>query len=177
MDDMTTTTAPHPTHSKHAVRIARALARSTFCTLATVSPAGYPHSAGVVYVWADGSMWTHTMRSSRKGRNIEKLSRVAVTVPFRRLPAGPPFTLHFQAHADLVEMDDREVQPLLDAGALKEIAGHGALDEADGVFVRITPAGTMHSYGPGAGVLELIRDPLHSGQGAAPASDVMAAMR
>ena len=165
-------TAPDP---RHTGRIAKALGRLTFATLATVSPAGNPHSAGVIYVWADGSMWVHTMRTSRKGRNIEQQARIAVTVPYRRLPAGPPFTLHFQARAELVEMDDASVRPLLDGGKLKLIAGHSALDEPDGVFVRIAPTGRIHSYGPGARTIDLICDPLHSGAGSAPATDVIAA--
>lgn len=186
MDDMTTIPVPtnhtNPSDTAqhdpdHVRRIARAIARTTFCTLATVSPAGNPHSAGVVYAWAAGSMWIHTMRSSRKGRNIAHQPRVAVTVPFRRLPAGPPFTLHFQARAELVALDDQTVRPLLDSGKLKPIAGHGALDEPDAVFVRVVPSGTIHSYGPGARAIDLIRDPLHSGAGAAPASDVLAAIR
>ncbi len=183
MDVMTeiptnTSNAPRPdtTDPKDVERTAHALSHQTFCTLATVSPAGNPHSAGVIYVWAAGSMWIHTMCSSRKGRNIERQPRVAVTVPFRRLPVGPPFTLHFQARAELVAMVDPSVRPLLDSGRLKLIAGHGALDEADGVFVRIVPTGTIHSYGPGARIIDLIRDPLHSGAGAAPTTHVLRAI-
>lgn len=161
----------------HTQRIAKALRRKTFGTLATVSDAGNPHSAGVVYVWADGAMWVHTMRSSRKARNIAHQPRVGVTVPFRRLPAGPPYTLHFQARAELVAMGDPQVRPLLESRRLKLIAGHGALDEPDGVFVRIVPTGTIHSYGPGARALDLIRDPLHSGAGRASAHDVLGAIR
>lgn len=179
MDAMTTIPVPTDTSDidpKAAARIAKVLARKTFCTLATVSPAGVPHSAGVVYAWAGGSMWIHTMHTSRKSRNIEHQTRVAVTVPFRRLPAGPPFTLHFQARAEVVAMDDPSVRPLLESGALKPIAGHGALDEPDGTFVRVVPAGTVHSYGPGARAIDLIRDPLHSGAGSASATDVLSAI-
>ena len=179
MDDMTTTTSPTrtPHDPSDVTRIAKALARKTFCTLATVSPAGNPHSAGVVYVWANGSMWIHTMRSSRKGRNIDHQAHVAATVPFRRLPAGPPFTLHFQARAELVALDDPSMQPLFDSGRLELITGHGALEEPDGVFIRVVPTGTIHSYGPGARAIDLIRDPLHSGTGAASAHDVLGAAR
>ena len=173
----TTATTTTTTDHGHVTRIAKALSRKTFCTLATVSPAGNPHSAGVVYVWADGSMWIHTMRSSRKARSIAHQANVAVTVPFRRLPAGPPFTLHFQARADLVALDDPSMRPLLESGRLKLITGHGALDEPDGVFIRVVPTGTIHSYGPGARALDLIRDPLHSGEGAASAHDVLGAAR
>jgi Pyridoxamine 5'-phosphate oxidase len=149
----------------HARRIARLIRRKSFCTLATVSPAGRPHSAGVVYVWADGALWAHTMSTSRKGRNIAANEHVGVTIPFRRLPAGPPYTIHFQATATLVEMTDPTARRLIDDGTLKLISGHGALDELDGAFIRITPVGNIHSYGPGARAIDIIRDPLHSGAG------------
>ncbi len=33
----------------------------------------------------------------------------------------------------------------------------------DGVFVKIEPTGKIHSYGPGARAIDLIRDPLNHG--------------
>lgn len=143
----------------------KVLSKRSFCTLATSSPAGNPHVAGVVYEWVDDSLWIHSMASSRKARSIAANGRAAVTVPFRRLPAGPPFTIHFQADAQLVPMDAPEATKLINAGKLGTIAGHGALEEPDGCFVKITPTGTIHSYGPGASVIGLIRDPLNNGAG------------
>lgn len=163
--------------TEHARRVARIVRRKSFCTLATVSPAGRPHSAGVVYVWADGALWAHTMRNSHKGRNITADEHVGVTIPFRRLPAGPPYTIHFQATARLVEMSDPDARRLVDDGTLKIISGHGALDEPDGVFVRITPVGNVHSYGPGARAIDIVRDPLHSGTGLTTASALREAAR
>lgn len=149
-------------------RIRKTIAKRTFCTIATTSPAGRSHSAGVVYEFVDGDLWFHSMRSSRKARNIAANPWVGITIPFRRLPVGPPFTIHFQAGAELVAMDDPRVLALLQAGRLGAISGHGALDEPDGTFVRITPRGNVHSYGPGARVIDLIRDPLHSGAASFP---------
>jgi hypothetical protein len=60
-------------------------------------------------------------------------------------------------------MDDPEVVELVAAGALAATSGHGALEEPDGVYVRIVPCGTIHSYGLGVNPIELIRDPLHAG--------------
>ena len=154
--------------AKHRRFITKTLAKKHFCTLATTSPAGRPHSAGVVYEWVDGSVWIHAMASSRKARNIKASGFAAITVPFRRLPAGPPFTIHFQARAEIVELDDLDALQLVSAGALKEISGHGAMDEPDGCFLRVRPSGTIHSYGPGARVVDLIRDPLHNGSGQVP---------
>ena len=144
-------------------KIVRTLADKTFCTLATVSPAGHPHSAGVVYEYVDGTLWIHLERHSRKGRNIAANPSVGVTVPFRRMPVGPPFTIHFQAAAELVAMDDQRVTDLLAAGRLGTISGHGALDMPDGCFLAMQPRGNVHSFGPGARMIDLIRDPLTSG--------------
>jgi hypothetical protein len=103
------------------------------------------------------------MRSSRKALSIAANPHVAVVIPFRKLPAGPPYTVQFQGTARLVSMNDPEVIDLIAAGELKTVSEHGALDEPDGVFVRIVPNATVHSYGLGANPIDLIRDPLHTG--------------
>ncbi len=144
-------------------KILRTIARKSFCTIGTASPIGHGHSAGVIYEAVDGSLWSHTLRSSRKARNIAADGRVGVCIPYRRLPAGPPFTIQFQANARIVEMDAPEVRALIEAGHLGSITGHGELEMADGCFVQMTPKGTINSFGPGARTLDLIRDPLGSG--------------
>lgn len=144
-------------------KILRTIDRKSFCTLATTSPAGRSHSAGVVYEAVDGTLWIHTLAGSRKARSIAANPEVGICIPFRRLPVGPPFTIHFQATARIVAMDAPEVRRLLDAGKLGSIAGHGALDMADGCFVAIRPKGTIHSYGLGVRTIDLIRDPLNTG--------------
>lgn len=163
---LTTQTPSRPDAGpRHARKVRRVMASKSFATLATTSSAGRPHVAGVLYDEVEGALWIHTMRSSRKARSIAANAHVAVCIPFRKLPAGPPYTLHFQATAELVEMDDPQVGELVAAGRLSTVAGHGALDEPEGVFVRIVPAGAVHSYGLGANPIELIRDPLHTGAG------------
>lgn len=162
----TDTDTDNPTSTPDAklrTAILRTMAKKTFCTLATTSPAGRSHSAGVVYDWVDGTLWVHSSRSSRKARSIAVNPHVGICIPFRRLPVGPPFTIHFQATAELVAMDDPRIRRLLDAGELGGIAGHGALDMPDGCFVAIRPTGSIHSYGPGARIIDLIRDPLNTG--------------
>jgi hypothetical protein len=86
-----------------------------------------------------------------------------VCISFRRLPVGSPYPIHFQAMADAIAINDPDVIELLAAGKLKDITGHGELNMPDGCFVGICPTGTVHSFGPGAKVLDLIRDPLNSG--------------
>ncbi|MEL6893190.1 MAG: pyridoxamine 5'-phosphate oxidase family protein [Actinomycetota bacterium] len=148
-------------------RIRRALGRASFGMLATSSPAGFPHAAGVAL---DGvaddervCIYVHMMRTSRKARNIAADGRVAMTVPVRKLPIGPPFTIQFQGRAELVDMDSSEIAVLLERGELDHISGHGALDEPDGVFARVVPTGRVHTYGIGVSALALARDPLHVG--------------
>lgn len=167
---MTTTTAPAPPTNPTSIpqpalprRILATIQKKSFCTLATTSPASRSHVAGVVYESVDGTLWVHTSKTGRKVRSIASNPHVGVCIPFRKLPMGPPYTIHFQATARIVEMDDPEVQALLKAGKLKSISGHGALEMPDGCFVAIAPHGTIHSYGPGARVIDLIRDPLNSG--------------
>lgn len=155
--------SPFTDDPAHVQRILRTIAKRSFMTLATVSPAGRPHSAGVVYSGVGTSLWFHTMTTSRKARNIAANPHVGVTIPFRRLPAGPPFTIHFQARAELVALDDPGVTALIDQGELKAISGHGALEMADAAFVEVVPTGAIHSYGPGARAIDLIRDPLNNG--------------
>ncbi len=152
-----------PEVEKQKNLICKAINRASFATLATASPRGLPHVAGVVYEVVEGELWVHALRSSRKARSIAANGSAAVCIPYRRLPVGPPYTVHFQADAHVVDMDSPEARRLLAAGKLKRISGHGALDMPDGCFLRIRPQSTVHSFGPGAKVIDLIRDPLGSG--------------
>ena len=147
----------------HRRRIRRVIERKSFATIATTSAAGRSHSAGIIYAHADGDLWVHTMQTSRKARNIAVNPHVGVCIVYRRLPVGPPFTVHFQATAELVPMDDPSVRTPLERGQLKSITGHGALDMDDACFVRIRPGANLHSFGPGVATIDLIRNPLTSG--------------
>ncbi|HEX6425550.1 MAG TPA: pyridoxamine 5'-phosphate oxidase family protein [Acidimicrobiales bacterium] len=146
----------HPDPAK----VARAIARRSFCTLATTSPSGRPHAAGVLYALADGALYVSTLRTSRKARNIADNPRVGVVIPVRRLPVGPPSSVQFQAVAEILEVDDPGVRRLADAGRLKAITGHGELDLPDGCVVRITPPRRVLTYGLGMPLRRLVRDPL-----------------
>ena len=145
----------------------RALAKRSFAVLSTVSSAGFPHAAGVVYDAVGTTLYVHTIRSSRKARNVAEDDRVAVVVPVRRAPVGPPFSVQFQGRARVLPMDDPEVRRLVGSGQLATTTKHGALDEPDGCFLRIEPTGRLHTYGLGVSVLAVARDPLHVGAGTA----------
>ena len=144
-------------------RVRRAIRRRSFAVLSTGSTAGFAHAAGVVYDSVDTTIFVHTMRTSRKARNIAGNDRVGLVIPVRRLPVGPPFTVQFQGRAELLTMDHPDITALLERRSLKKISGHGALDEPDGCFIRIVPNGVVHTYGIGVSTIGLIRDPLHVG--------------
>ena len=153
----------NPTDAAHANAMLRIVAKRSFATLATTSVAGWSHAAGVVYQAVDGDLWIHTTGASRKARNVATTGTVGVGIAFRRLPVGPPFTIHYQASAELVAMDDPAALRLIDSGAIKRVSGHGALEMADGCFIRVARPRKLHSYGPGARIIDLIRDPLNNG--------------
>ncbi len=144
-------------------RIDRAIASRSFAVLSTCSDADFPHAAGVLYDPVDITLYVHTMRSSRKARNVLSNHRCGVVIPVRRLPVGPPFTVQYQAKARVLAMDHPEILALLADGRLKGISGHGALQEPDGCFLRIDPRGSIHTYGIGVSVMGVARDPLHAG--------------
>ncbi len=87
---------------------------------------------------------------------------MAVCIPIRRLPIGPPSSVQFQAHAAVLDTNDPEIADLLEAGKLRSITGHGELDLPDDCFLRLTPPGWLHTYGLGMTLPRLIRDPLNT---------------
>jgi len=152
-----------PATPEYVAAIERYIARRSFAVLSTVSNGGFPHAAGVAYSAVGDELFVNTIGSSRKARNVASTGRAAVVIPVRRVPVGPPFTIQFQALADVVALDDPQIVALVAAGKLDTITGHGELDEPDGCFLRIRPTGRIHTYGLGVSALAVARDPLHVG--------------
>lgn len=152
-----------PSEAKHQRLIRRTIARKSFAVLATTSPRGRSHSVGVIYARAEGDLWVHTMAASRKARSIASNPHVGLCIVYRRLPIGPPFTIHFQATARIVPLHSVEVRSLIEAGHLGKITSHGELEMDGACFLRIQPGPTMHSFGTGVPTIDLIRDPLTAG--------------
>lgn len=142
--------------------VRRALARRSFCTLATVSPAGFPHVVGIMYQHVDGALYMSTSDGSRKVRNIRANPRVAVCVPVRRWPAGPPFSVQFQATAEVLDRTDPAIVPLLEARRLRRITAFGVMDDPRTLFVKVTPNDTAFTYGLGVSLWSLMRDPVNA---------------
>jgi nitroimidazol reductase NimA-like FMN-containing flavoprotein (pyridoxamine 5'-phosphate oxidase superfamily) len=152
IDGMTFT--PDPDHVRHA------LAKRSFATVATVSERGRPHVAGVLYALAGDALWFSTDLDSRKARNLADDPHVAVDVLVRRIPVGPPSSIHFQSTAEVVDVHDRRLRSLVDAGELRAITGHGELDREGACFVRVALPARVHTYGIGMSLLHLARHPL-----------------
>lgn len=150
---------------EHGRRIRRVVDRRSFAVVSTVSSAGYPHAAGVLYANDGLTLYVSTLRSSRKGRNVAANGRAAVVIPVRKVPVGPAFEVHFQAAATVLSVDEPRTVDLLRRGVLAPITGHGELDEPEICFIELRPTGRVHSYGIGAPLLRVARDPLHVGAG------------
>jgi len=156
-------TAPSESHRPDPDNVMRAIRKRSFATLSTTSSADRPHGAGVLYEAVGTTLYVNTRRQSRKARNVAANPHVAVCIPIRRVPLGPPSTVQFQGTAEVLDLDDPDVVSLVDAGRLKSITGHGELDEPGGCFLRITPHRRLITYGLGMSLYALIRDPLNAG--------------
>ncbi len=151
---------PRTLHRPDADAVLAAIARRTFCTLGTASPSGHPHVAGVLYQAVDGALYVSTEQASRKARNILANPGVAVSVPVRRAPVGPPSTIQFQSTAEVLDLGDPRLRQLAAAGRLAAVTGHGELDLPGGCFVRIPLPRRLLTYGLGMSLARLIRHPM-----------------
>jgi hypothetical protein len=140
----------------------RAINRGSFCTLASSSEVNRPHVVGVLYAAVDGLIYVSTLATSVKARNIRANPRVALCIPVRKFPVGPPFHVAFQGRAELCRRDDPRIVRLLEGKQLKRITSHGELDDSDSCFVIITPGRRVATYGLGVPARQLLRDPLHA---------------
>jgi nitroimidazol reductase NimA-like FMN-containing flavoprotein (pyridoxamine 5'-phosphate oxidase superfamily) len=152
-------TKPKP----HTRQVFKAIDRRSFCTLATASATNHPHVAGVLYEAVGTTLYVSTHRTSKKARNVAGNPHVAVCIPIRRLPVGPPSTVQFQGTAEILAADDPQILDLVKADHLKSITAHGELELPDGCFLRITPTGKVNTYGLGMSLRELLRDPINAG--------------
>ncbi len=144
-------------------KVLRAIDKRNFATLSTTSPADRPHGAGVLYEAVGTTLYVNTLRTSRKARNIAANPHVAVNIPIRRAPVGPPSTVQFQGTAEVLPPDHPNIVTLAAGGQLRSITKHGELENIDGCFLRITPNRKLITYGLGMSLYRLIRDPLKAG--------------
>ena len=140
--------------------IRRAIARHSFCTLATSSAANRPLVTGVLYSFVDQRVYISSLSTSVKVRNIRENPRVALCIPVRRYPIGPPSTVQFQGLAEVLAVDEPEVTGLVASKRLKRITSHGELEHPEACMLRVNPGPTVATYGLDVGLRELLRDPL-----------------
>jgi general stress protein 26 len=150
------------TGNRERKRAWRAINRGSFCMLASSSEVNRPHVVGVLYAAVDDLLYVSTLQTSVKARNIRANPQVAVCIPVRRFPVGPPFHVAFQGRAELCPRHDDRIVRLLEAKRLKPITSHGELDDPDSCFLIITPGRRVATYGLGVPVRQLLRDPLHA---------------
>src|SRR3569623_3449039 len=67
------------------------------CWLATVNGGGSPHVTGIGAVWVDDTIWFETGETSRKGRNLARDPRCAISI------AAAEFDLTVAGEAHLVD--------------------------------------------------------------------------
>ena len=146
----------HP--DPHTIR--RAIERRSVAALATVSSAGRPHAATVLYQCVDDSLFVSTHRDSRKARNIADGGVAAVTIAVRRLPVGPPASIQFQSSATVLGNDDPTLIDLAAAGRLGRITGHGEMDLDGGCFLRLALPERVVTYALGMSLWRVLRNPL-----------------
>src|SRR5437899_3308494 len=91
------TTLTQPGASVEKVR--RIISRHSFCTLATASAAGKPHVTGIQYRFVNDHLYFVTGEPTKKVRNIRQNPNVAVCIPVRQNPVGPPYAVQFQGTA------------------------------------------------------------------------------
>ena len=140
--------------------VVEAIRKRTYATVATTSAEGWPHAAGVLYALSGDALYVSTLRDSRKARNIEANPKVAVSVPVRRSPVGPPSGISFQTTAEVLELDDPRLRDAVTTGDLKAVTGHGELELPGGCFLRIALPRKAVTFGIGMSLLSLMRDPM-----------------
>ena len=126
--------------------------------LATSSADHRPHAVGLLYAAIGFELYVLVNQDSIKVRNVRENPRVAVCVPVRKYPAGPPMAVQFQGTAEVLAPEDSSIRELIATGRLKRIVGYGAADKPGMCFLKITPHRRISSYGLGVPLLQLIRD-------------------
>jgi len=140
----------------------RAVEKRSFCVLATTSAANKPHAVGILYAPVGLTLYLLMSEDAIKVRNVRANPNVAISIPVRKYPMGPPMAVQFQGTAEILGMDDPHVVRLRDAGRLKKImpAGMKTAAQAQGVCVmKVVPGRRISTYGLGVPLRRILRDP------------------
>lgn len=150
--------SPNFDPARQLALIEKALAKQSFCVLATSSARNRPHAVGILYAAVGLDLYLLVGEETVKVRNVRENPDVAICVPVRKYPVGPPMAVQFQGTAQVLPPDDPAVKELLAAGRLKRIVGLGALDHPGVCFLKISPRRRISSYGIGVPLRTLLRD-------------------
>lgn len=105
------------------------------CWLTTLNPDGSPHVTGLGMLWVDGSFWFETGEHSRKGRNLARDPRCAMSL------AVDEFDLVVEGVAELID----------DPAVVADMAAHWAKDwpcRVDDSGLALTADFSAPSAGP-----------------------------
>lgn len=138
--------------------IQRAVAKRSFCVLATSSAQNRPHAVGILYASVGLTLYLVVAEDSIKARNVRQNPRVAVSIPVRKYLFGPPMAVQFQGTARILPPDDPTIRGLAGAGRLKKITGPTGLERPGIRFLEVTPGRRVSSYGLGISLRQLLRD-------------------
>ncbi|MBN1171205.1 MAG: pyridoxamine 5'-phosphate oxidase family protein [Micromonosporaceae bacterium] len=156
---MTTASTPEPFDQARQLEIARrAIAKQSFCVLATSSAKNRPQAVGIMYAAVDLDLYSVVGEGTIKVRNIRENPKIGVCIPVRKYPVGPPLAVQFQGIGQVLATTDPHIQDLIKSGRLKRITGLAALDSPGICFIRMTPHRRISTYGLGIPLLRLMRD-------------------
>lgn len=136
----------------------RAVARRSFCVLATSSARNRPHAVGVMYTAVDLTLYVLVGENTVKVRNIRENPHVAVSVPVRKYPMGPPMAVQFQGLAEVLTTDDPRIARLREAGTLRRVTSLSGAEAAGTCFLAVAPHRRVSTYGLGIPLRRLLRD-------------------
>lgn len=106
------------------------------CWLTTLNADGSPHVTGIGAIWRDGAFWFETGRTTRKGRNVARDPRCALSVALRE------FDLVVEGDAVLV------TDPVLVGARALDWAAEGWPCEVDESGTALTAPFSAPSAGP-----------------------------
>lgn len=162
MSATTTATAPATSApfdvTAHRARAKRELAKASFATIATTSASNRPHVVGIRYALIDDRCYIVVHEQSIKVRNIRQNPHVAISVPIRKVPFFPPYSIQFQGTAEIVSLEDPHIRRLIEENAFKRISTRKDLEKPGQVVIRVTPGKRLSTYGFGFSPLQIIRD-------------------
>jgi len=121
----TTQTTTSSTAIRRRESVHTPVMKALFRTPATASAANRPHVSSGLYAEADGALDVSAPLDSIKAGNIRASPNLALTIPARRAPVGPPTSVQFQGTADVPPLDHPRMVDLAAERTLKTVAGHG----------------------------------------------------